>query len=324
MHTYYFLPSAGVFEKDSSTSVGSASNHYKPKQARRSIKHSPSSTSLNSEILNFTFSSGFQCKCSKNCSFDGYCRGQCLSDVFPFLDTQGLSDADRQTLTHRLTAEADELTKAFGELVLDTFDSFASEGTQPEEIMAVAIAFCPVENRPSFTTVSGVQMFLQERNLISAVNYRLLEKIIYRLGTAEDKKRLDEYKVHFVSFCKRGIFEVPSRIVSNGLEATDKENCLVVKVKESRLPSFGDLYSLENAIAEVIPGLDQSYIFVRDIQRGCVEVSFEILSKDNIFPLAYSCVKNLDTIGIRVKSQPKEKRPFQSKTESQLSMTSKL
>lgn len=242
----------------------------------------------------------FQCRCGSKCSLETClsceCRGQ-LDNVFPYLDMRNMSERDKDKLIRRLIIETNKIITVFEELVYDTFESLNAQEIPIDELRKVALTFGhqslprPYQEDHSeqllnIRTVNDVHAFLIKHKYISFFNYRILQKIITRLGTDNDKKKLQDFLQQFREFCKRRVFEVPSSTIANS--APELETNLVVKVKETLW--FGakhrsqdsyfnvdDLYAVEDKIATEI-GVDPENLLLKDVKEGCVELHFVVLS----------------------------------------------
>lgn len=265
----------------------------------------------------------FQCRCGSNCNLDTYVSGKCLGSlkaIFPHLDVNHLSESDKDKLIRKLTREVRRVIDIFEDLVCDTFKSLKEEKTPIDELRAVVLTFgqqglpkpyCEAhkDKLSTITSIFDIQSFLVEHKYISFFNYRILQKIIKRFGTNADKIKLENYLTEFGIFCKRSVFEVPSRVIANLSPALEGVTLvLVVKVNEkiwfekkskATESSFtlDDLYMIEDDIAEII-GLDTMNILLRDVRKGCVELSLLMLAISTPFVLPPSKVDELLNLGI--------------------------
>ena len=121
----------------------------------------------------------------------------------------------------------------------------------------------------------------------------------------EDKQKLGDYLLKFSCFCKRSVFEVPSTIIEQLAPDSEIDQVLIVKVSEHLWFStksyftMEDLYAVEQSIARIV-GLDSSYILLRDINEGCVELTFAIMSETEVLPFTIPQLVQLMEIGINV------------------------
>ena len=87
------------------------------------------------------------------------------------------------------------------------------------------------------------KVFLILNDYFSFINYHIIEHIIKKLGTAEDKAKLQKYKEDFNQYAKRRIFECPPEFgpVSDADHAdifvivdTQYDNCTVAEIEQFR------------------------------------------------------------------------------------------
>lgn len=269
----------------------------------------------------------FQCCCGSNCSLhtsvSGECRGQ-LENLFPYLDVNVLAESDKCELIRRLVLETNEMINKFEDLEYNAFKSLKRQEIATSELIEVALAYgrqslprplCQADHKKELseiTTISDIHIFLTNHGYISFFNYRILEKIIRELGTADDKHNLDTYLDDFIKFCKRRLFEVPASVLANS--ALSAKETLVVKVNENVW--FGathkssdidftlqDMYAVGHSIAKVI-GLCPMNILIKDVRKGCIQLTFVILPETQV--MDPSQLEELSKYGIRVIEEQKD------------------
>lgn len=203
----------------------------------------------------------------------------------------------------------------FEELAMDTFESLEEQQIPISKLKAVALNFAqhrdslltqvPEEHNNELNTVYDIQSFLVKHRFISFINYRILEKIIERLGTSDDKRKLQEYLEIYGDFCKRSVFEVPSSSIANCIPNLEEKQ-LVVKVTSTQSTfTLVDLGFIQTNIAKVI-GLDITDILVRDVKEGCVQVTFAVISGAYLFPLPPAQLEELSKLDIDIITQPND------------------
>ena len=270
---------------------------------------------------------GFRCPCG-HCSLESYfrdrskCRGQ-DKGPFPYLNLSDLVEDDKTTLTHQLVHETIAIIQEFQTLadgvfeateapvnkIIETVFSFGQEGL-PKPIQSTH-----GEELEKIENISQVHIFLTRHKYISFINYRILEKIINKHCEAS-KDQLGDYLQHFKDFCRRNVFEVPASVLRSSPPSSNQP--LVVKVNDDMwfgakrdCPfTMNDIIAIQTKIAKVIK-LDRGYIRLLDVSKGCIQLSFAILScqEVSIFPLTTSQLSELISLGIIVLYQPKVQLP---------------
>lgn len=232
-----------------------------------------------------------------------------VKEPFPYLDMKHLSKTDQEKLTNTLRADTCSMSYKFEDLTMVTFDSLQEQCIPVGELVAVALNYSQHHsNLPSLhenhapydkmATVYDVQTFLVQNRLISFINYRIVEKIIKRWKTDAVLTSLKRYLEAFEKFSKRSVFRVPADVITK--PTSSKETQLVVKIMESQF-SVADIYVVQINIAKVLD-LDPEHLFVRDIRKGCIQLTFGILSGAGLFPLTSSQIEELLHLGIHVQS----------------------
>ena len=270
----------------------------------------------------------FQCRCGKNCTLDSFVKGKCHQqsrELFPYLKLEHLSRRDRDKLVRKLTSEAQTMVSIFADLVVDTFKSLEKQGISVEMLRADTITFGQqklpkpysddhIQTLASASSVRDVQIFLVGYRYISFFNYGILQKMIRLYGTETDKSNFEDYLVKYSSFCKRSVFEVPSTMIDQ--LSPEIEESLVIKINEhtwfssqgrrnGEVFTMEDLYAVEESIGKII-GLESTYILVRDIKEGCVELTFAFASDIKVLPLSLLEQMQLSSLGIRLSLKDSE------------------
>ena len=166
----------------------------------------------------------FRCGCGK-CGFEVFCKRGCLfpfsGPVFPYLDFEGLDEADRDLLIGKLEEDAEVLRSSFNGLCVQlmnwandlpfsklismckTFDGYESKrGTHPMlEDRSKDIDDCSTSD----------DTFKILADYYSWYSFMILDEIVSHFSREEDKitALLRNYKEKFNDYCKRSIFECP-------------------------------------------------------------------------------------------------------------------
>ena len=153
--------------------------------------------------------------------------------TFPFLDLTKLSKEEKQHLHQRLYTESMNMTRKFQNLFSATTESLKRQKISVMEIVCHLVGLGSAEptyedlKLPAFrhqfaalrkaNTIDDAMVTIG--NYCSFFNYHMIEHIIKKLGTRQDRKNLAKYKEEFARYAERHVFECPSEVgtVSEGL-----------------------------------------------------------------------------------------------------------
>ena len=153
--------------------------------------------------------------------------------TFPCLDLTKLSKEEKQHLHQRLYIESMDMTKKFQNLFSATTESLKRQKVSVKAIVCHLVGLGPVLPTYEDLELPPFRRQLPElrraKNIDDAMvvigdycsffNYHMIEHIINKLGTRQDKKNLAKYKEDFAQYAERHVFEYPSEVgsVSDGL-----------------------------------------------------------------------------------------------------------
>ena len=240
--------------------------------------------------------------------------------LFPYLDVEGMNEADKIDLECRLKSEARDIKIDFAKLTSSVMQSL--ESIQLERIK---ISLLGLE---SFTDDVGVKVLDEEdaekilgaknlleifftlRKYISFFNYHIIEYITEQHKLTRDP--LNEYLKKFHTFCQRSVFEVPENMFLSIPELTGK--VFAVKSTEG-VTTMNGANVLKEKIATTF-SLRPAALQLCSIKKGCVELHFLITAAvaDHIFPVSPSQHSALSEIGVRVLSCEGVKQISRKKT----------
>ena len=146
--------------------------------------------------------------------------------TFHCLNLKGMSDEKRRELHQKLYAESEDMMYKFQELFTSTRDSLRKRKVPVKEL--THHLECLGQLKPTFDD-SGEPVFRHQlpelrksesvdeamsivNKYCSFFNYRMLEHIIKKLGTEQDKMKLAKYKEDFAKYGERHVFECPLEV----------------------------------------------------------------------------------------------------------------
>ena len=153
--------------------------------------------------------------------------------TFPCLNLSKMTKEQKRHLHQRLYAESMDMIHKFQDLFSATTESLKRRRIAVREIICHLVGLGPSPpaykdlNLPTFRrklpeltnakTVGAAMLVIG--NYCSFFNYYMIEHIIKRLGTRQDKQNLEKYKKEFSEYAERHVFECPSEVgtVSEGL-----------------------------------------------------------------------------------------------------------
>ena len=155
---------------------------------------------------------------------DGTTSKLCLT--FPCLDLKNMAKDEKEKLHQKLYSDSVNMMCRFQELFSATTKSLKERKIPTTELLCHLVGMGPM--KPTFNDLSlppfrcqlpGLQeaknsddVMLVVGNYCSFFNLQMLECIIDKVGTEQDKKNLSQYKEEFSRYAERHVFECPSDV----------------------------------------------------------------------------------------------------------------
>ena len=252
--------------------------------------------------------SGFVCPHCEKCTVDQYFSEEgCplkkqatgTKTLFPYLDTSTLMKEERESLEVRLKSDTQAMIKRFSDFTIFTRKSFQERNEPLEDIIHVILSLStvldPEDIKKTRAATSIAQVFIILCNYTSFFNYQIIEHLIEHNGSAQDHKRLEEYKKAFKAFCQRSVFEVPPNVYSTTPRKGGRK--FIIMCTEG-VATLEGVQKVKERIAEVF-GLKPLALQLCLIKQGSVELHFLISAAvaDHIFPVSPSQHSALSEIG---------------------------
>ena len=286
----------------------------------------------------------FQCRCDSQhrCTYQDFINGKCSGhprDIFPYLNAEGLSSSEKCQLTNRLCDDTKDIMEEFALAVIGIFTILDDKQVSVKAIRMQVTAFSvgfpgPKKSDVAFRdlhnakNVQDIGARLIQHKFISFINYRILEQIVRQFEeNLQDKilsDLLSNYLRSFEAFCKRSVFEVPADIFEDNSPESDTK--FVVKVSEEYFSNkaladhettskkifdftLQDLDDVRRDIQKII-GNSDSIAFVCGVAKGCVEITFCILSTVEVLPFSNENIRQISQIGVKVIKQYHKTAPI--------------
>ncbi len=234
---------------------------------------------------------------------------------FPFLDTSNLSADDKIDLEARLIFETSNIMLSYSNFtvvirdLLDgrvkdllnekvdlwkVKDSVLSLGAFKNNIGVKLLGIRDNQKIEAATCVPEVFAIL--RSYTSFFNYQIIEILIEQYGTDKDRESLGQYVCKLKDFCKRSVFEIPSKVFHS--ESRLAANVLVFKCTKD-IKTLEDIKGTRDKFAKILD-LQSSALQLKSIKEGCVELHFIISPTvaDHIVPRLPSKKSYFKEIGI--------------------------
>ena len=167
----------------------------------------------------------FGCGCGK-CTFSSYIESGCPNPIpsassFPCLDFSRLTHEQQQELRGRLRVESEDIVMKFQHLFSTVYESLCARSIPVDKLVTHLLSlrsFDPVyegSEKPVFQTflkelqsAGSIEKVLWViRDYFTFFNYHVIEHIVSRLGTDQDKAELRNYKEEFDRYSKRRVYE---------------------------------------------------------------------------------------------------------------------
>ncbi len=262
---------------------------------------------------------GFLCPYCGRCTLEEFTSEQGCPEKppenFPFLDVTRLSESERDKLFIQLKLATVTIISKYSSFV---YKLRCSLDERPNPVLIGDIQFAILNLMPFRTDNTGVlpvldcirdkikatkfisDLFPLLDSFSSFFNYTIIEDLVAKFGSDDDKKGWDEYIQEFNAFCKSNVFEVPPHVFSAQPLPTAK--VFSVKCHEELMPlTLDTVREMKRKIAKTFD-LTFEALQLCSISKGCVELRFSVSASvaDRIFPLSDEQRTALGKIGIQV------------------------
>ena len=253
------------------------------------------------------------------CAYQQEGSTECSNDLpqpkpnltFHSLDLKKMSKEEKEKLYQRLYTESMEITFKFQNLFSATTLSLKERNISPQELythLACLGSVKPTYDDPKQPVLRHYfpQMMKAERieeamaivsSYCSFFNYRLMEVIISKLGTAKDKDNLSNYEKDFSEYARCHVFECPSNL---GTE-TDNNAELFMTLDETYDDCTVSVLRLfVRKLAEILKLSSDAALKLCWVELGSLKLTFQIpvFVKEDIFPLSIDQKRALAGLGV--------------------------
>ena len=209
-----------------------------------------------------------------------------------------MNKEEKQQLHRRLYAESVEMIRKFQDLFSATTLSLKQRNVSIIELLCNLVGLGPLppaykgldlpefsQKLPDLAKSKTIDEAMFEVGHCSFFNVHMIEHIINKLGTRQDRKNLEKYREEFDKYAERHVFECPAEVgtVSEGLA---KMFVTLDKTFDSCTVSFLDLFV--EKLRKTLKISDGAVFKLCHIAPGSLKLTFQLpysLLQD-VFPLS--------------------------------------
>ena len=231
--------------------------------------------------------------------------------LFPYLNTESLTEDERRTLCGRLTNEYKRITGSYATLNQDIRTSLQARSVTPSQLASILMELCafPLKIKDSSKPLledcldkieaakSIHEVFKILRPYGSFFDCHIIKHIVNsELCTDEDRGKLHKYLSELDDYCRRNVFECPHFASSDA-----KFPKLMIKVDDLVSTNF-TMKALDAFSADVAETLELSRHTLRvcSVDEGCIQLTYQIVQSivDRVFPLTPQQENALKSLGL--------------------------
>ena len=225
--------------------------------------------------------------------------------LFPYLDFSTLMENERLLLEGQLIDETEKMVSLFADTEDTLIASLESQNVNVGRLRNYVGTYISKHG-----SKDDLERLNNSRNLYdvffalhpikSFFHYEVIEKIVTKFGSDEDRQLMKEYISEFDKFCERSVFEVPPNIFNEGDPKLGDE-VFSVKFTPKEHASLGDVVSVRRKLANIL-NIEVLALRLCCITEGCICLRFLISAnvEEKIFPLSQSQINALSNINVRI------------------------
>ena len=233
---------------------------------------------------------------------EALCTTQSLSKCYASLNPKKLDEDEKEQLHLRLYADSADIMYKFQDLFPATTDSLkrrnipTTELTRHLELLGSVkptykdSGLPPLRHQlPGLTDARTVNAAMSViKNYCSFFSYRMLEHIINKLGTEQDKLNLAKYREDFAKYGERHIFECPSEV--GKMSEHGHANMFVTLDDSFDNCTLNHLQSFVNNLRKTLNISSEVELRLCRIESGSIKLIFQLphYVKEDIFPLSHN------------------------------------
>ena len=231
--------------------------------------------------------------------------------TFAYLDLSKMSKEEEKQLHQRLYNESVTMMDNFQHLFSATIESLKQRKVSVKELLCHLVGLGPLPptyqdlNLPLFRRQFPELMkskTIEEAMLVighycSFFNFRMIEHIIDKLGTSQDKKNLFKYREEFNKYAERHVFECPSEV---GSVSEDLANIFVTLDETFEGCTVRNLDLFVDNLRKILNISGGAVFKLCHITPGSLKLTFQLPFSvlQDIFPLSKEQKTALSGVGV--------------------------
>ena len=222
-----------------------------------------------------------------------------------------MSKEEKEKLHQRLYAESMDITFKFQDLFSSTVLSLKERGTSPQVLYTHLVCLGSVKPayhdpkqpvlRHYFPQLRTAERIEEAMGIVgdycSFFNFGIIELVIDKLGTTEDKANLTKYRKDFSDYARRHVYECPSE-----LGAMSDGNAELFMTLDETYDNYtvSSLQLFVRKLAEILKLSSDAALKLCKIELGSLKLTFQIpvFVKEDIFPLSVDQKRALAGLGV--------------------------
>ena len=263
--------------------------------------------------------SPYCCGCGE-CPLEAFNTQVCVNPLrtdccFPYVNTKGLSDEERERLIFGLKDEYSCINRAYASFTYSLRRSLENNNVSPKHLADVLMDLrgyqpltrskCPSLLEDRYDELRKAEdisrAFEILRDYYSFFNYEIVAFIVEVFGTTEDQQRLASYQEKFALYCKRHVFECPSYAGrSNRLVSFTVKVHKQMTVGESAIFTAESLLHFKSKLADVF-NVTRCALKLCSVEYGCFRILFQTPSHimEVVLSQMEGSKKHLHALGIQ-------------------------
>ncbi len=223
----------------------------------------------------------FTCPYCQQCTLEQYlsekgCPEATGKTLFPYLNTPALSDEDRLVLEATLTSDTEKMIRLFALTDSTILQNLKADVTEVKNLVLTLVSSSKEEKYIAKLEKADTipHIFVALRPYKSFLNYEIVNIIVAKFGSDEDKKIMEDYQIEFSKFCRRCAFEIPC----NKLSSARSEQKIVSVKLTSKGSSLCVAVLTRDTIASIL-GMKPWELYLCSIEEGCMCLRFFLSAK---------------------------------------------
>ena len=179
------------------------------------------------------------------------------SKVKKYRNWESMSNFEQEKIINNLHVENEEIRMKYSLLVCNFLSSLEKRNIPVNHLKLFLASYgVPQATLLNASTLAEVLLIIQMSSS-SWFNIQLLERIVEKFGSDDDKKNMRAYaETDLVPYLQRSIFEIPSKSFGAGNETTD---CITlgIRLPDEVIPTGKDVAIIKNKLSQLLGITDE-------------------------------------------------------------------